>query len=70
MQGDEILGRVTDIPRLLDTDYLLVKTDSQLVDEGLPANFMIPYIPRYVIEADTEAGRVLTRDTREILEAS
>jgi 16S rRNA processing protein RimM len=70
MQGDEMLGRVTDIQRLLDTDYLLVKTDSKLVDEGLPANFMIPYIPRYVIEADTEAGTVLTRDTREILEAS
>lgn len=70
MEGDELLGSVTDIQRLLDTDYLLVKTDNHLVDEGLPANFMIPYIPRYILEADTESGKILTRDSREILEAS
>jgi len=70
LEGDELLGKVTDIQRLLDTDYLLVKSDSHLVDEGLPSTFMIPYIPRYIIKADTEAGTVLTKDSREILEAS
>ena len=30
-QGDEILGEVTDIQRMADTDYLVIKTDDALV---------------------------------------
>ena len=69
-QGDELIGKVTDIQRLLDTDYLLVKTDTHLLDAGLPGSFMIPYIPRYIIEADTKNGKIFTRDSKDILEAS
>jgi len=70
MQGDELLGKVTEIQRLMDTDYLLVETDSRLVEAGLPGNFMLPYIPRYIIEADTKSGKIFTKDAKEILEAS
>jgi 16S rRNA processing protein RimM len=69
-EGDEILGEVTDIQRLVDADYLLVKTDSHLTKEGLPTTFMVPYIPRYILEADTAKKTIHTRDTKAILEAS
>ncbi|MGC9350998.1 MAG: ribosome maturation factor RimM, partial [Sulfurovum sp.] len=45
MQGDEILGEVKDIQRMLDVDYLAIKTDKALVGEGLAKNFLLPYIP-------------------------
>jgi 16S rRNA processing protein RimM len=70
MQGDEVLGVVTEIQRLLDIDYLLVETDKYLVDTGLPDSFLIPYIPRYVLEADSDAKKIFTKDTKDILEAS
>ena len=70
MQGDELLGNVTEIQRLTDVDYLLVETDKQLVDAGFAKSFMIPYISRYIIKTDTESNKILTRDAKDILEAS
>ena len=70
MQDDEVLGRVTEIQRITDTDYLIVKTDEHLVDAGLPNSFMVPYIPRYIIETDVESKKILSKDAKDILEAS
>lgn len=70
VENEEILGTVTEIQRMLDVDYLLVKTDAALVDAGLPSSFLIPYIPRYISRTETESKRVVTKDAKEILEAS
>ena len=70
MQDDEMLGKVTDIQRITDVDYLHIKTDTHLTDEGLPSNFLIPYIPRYIIKTDTDSKTVYVKDAKEILEAS
>ena len=69
-QGDEVLGRVDDIQRMADTDYLSVKTDENLVEAGLSKNFLLPYIERYIIKVDTEEKIVYTKDAKDILEAS
>ena len=69
-QGDEVLGIVLEIQRLLDVDYLLVETAKHLTDQGLPSSFLIPYIPRYIIEMDQVSGEILTQDSKDILEAS
>ncbi len=69
-QGNEVLGIVSEIQRLLDVDYLLVKTDKHWINKGLPSSFLIPYIPRYILEMDQVAGEILTQDTKDILEAS
>ncbi len=69
-QDDETLGVIEDIQRLLDTDYLAIKTDAVLVEAGLPKQFLLPYIERYVLKADTEAKVVYTQDAKDILEAS
>ena len=69
-QDDEILGVIEDIQRMLDTDYLSIKTDATLVESGMPKQFLLPYIERYVLKADVEAKVVYTQDAKDILEAS
>lgn len=64
------LGKVAEIQRMADVNYLFVATDTQLVEAGLPKNFLIPYLDRYVIEADTEAKIIRVVDAKELLEAS
>jgi 16S rRNA processing protein RimM len=70
MQGDLVLGMVDEIQRLTDTDYLVICTDEALVKEGLPKSFLIPYIDRYILNADIKEKKIYTRDARDILEAS
>ncbi len=69
-QDDETLGVVEEIQRMADTDYLSIKTDDVLVESGLSKNFLLPYIDRYVIKADTDKKIVYTQDAKDILEAS
>ncbi len=69
-QDDELLGVIEDIQRMGDTDYLIIETDKVLVEAGLSKNFLLPYIDRYVIKADTEEKIVYTQDAKDILEAS
>ncbi|MBD3790804.1 MAG: 16S rRNA processing protein RimM [Campylobacterales bacterium] len=70
MQGDELLGEVEDIQRMLDVDYLAIKTDAALVKEGFAKNFLLPYIPRYILRADTDHKKIFAQDAKDILEAS
>jgi len=69
-QENEILGKITDIQRMADTDYLAIKTDKSLVDAGMTKSFLLPYIERYVIDTDIETKIVYTKDAKDILEAS
>ena len=69
-QDDEVLGVIEDIQRMADTDYFSIKTDAILVEAGLSKNFLLPYIERYIIKADTEEKIVYTKDAKDILEAS
>jgi len=69
-EGEEKLGEVREIQRMLDTDYLLIDTDAALKESGLPESFLVPYIPRYILSVDEARRRIKTRDTRAILEAS
>ena len=70
MQDNETMGVITEIQRMLNTDYLSIQTDDILVAEGKSKTFLIPYIDRYVIKADMEEKIVYTKDAKDILEAS
>jgi len=70
LEDGKRLGKVVEIQRLADVNYLFIETDSALTKDGLPKNFLIPYIDRYILEADTEAKVIHTVDTKELLEAS
>ena len=69
-QGDEVLGEVTDIQRMADTDYLVIKTDDLLVKEDFSKTFLLPYIDRYVLTVGLEEKIVYTKDAKDILAAS
>jgi len=69
-EGEKLLGTVREIQRMLDVDYLLIRTDPSLVEEGMPESFLLPYIPRYILAFDAEQKRLLVRDALDVLEAS
>ncbi|MDD2400001.1 MAG: ribosome maturation factor RimM [Sulfurovum sp.] len=69
-EKETILGTVYDIQRMLDLDYLAIKTDPSLVKEGMPKEFLIPYIPRYIVKTEIESKVIFVQDAKEILEAS
>jgi len=70
VEDGELLGRVVDIQRMLDTDYLQIKTDSKLLQEDMPKEFLLPYIPRYIDSCDIDSKEIYTIDAKDILEAS
>ncbi len=69
-QDDLILGKIRDIQRMGDTDYLAIETESTLVEKSHPKNFLLPYIERYILNVDIEEKIVYTQDAKDILEAS
>ncbi len=71
VQEDGIrLGKVIEMQRLAEVNYMLIQTDEALVKEGFSTTFLVPYIERYVLETDIEKQVVVTRDAKAILEAS
>jgi len=70
MQDDELLGKISDIDRMLDLDYLAIATNPVLIEQGLPKDFLLPYIPRYIHSVDTTSKKVLVQDAKSVLEAS
>jgi 16S rRNA processing protein RimM len=69
-EGDLVLGKVDEIDRIVNTDYLIVRTDAKLVEKGLSKKFYIPYIPKYIDHFDEVSKTVLTEGAYDILEAS
>ncbi len=63
-------GRVEDIQRIGETDYLYIHTDRALSQSGLPQSFLLPYINRYILHVDIDRKIIYTQDARDILEAS
>ncbi|NEW61349.1 16S rRNA processing protein RimM [Sulfurovum sp. bin170] len=70
VEDDEVLGKIIEIQRLADVNYMFIETDNKLIENGLAKTFLVPYIERYVLKSDVKAKMVLTKDAKEILEAS
>lgn len=70
IEEDTILGKVTEIQRLGNLDYLLVETDKSLQKSHKAKNFLIPYIERYVLETDIEQKIILVQGALDILDES
>lgn len=69
-EDEKNLGFVEEIERIGIVDYMYIKTDKKLIDEGLPEVFYIPYIDRYVIETIKEKKVVHVKDGLALLENS
>lgn len=70
VEGERELGKIVEMQRLADVNYMFVETDESLVKEGFSKTFLVPYIERYVLSTDLEQKVVFTKDALEILEAS
>ncbi len=64
------LGIIKEIHRYPPSDYLEIITDESLVKEGLPNNFLIPYLDLYIKKVDVENKKIFTTDCLSILENS
>jgi len=64
------LGKIREMQRLAEVNYMFIETDTKLVEKGFANTFLVPYIERYVLETNVEKQEVLTKDAKEILEAS
>lgn len=65
-----LLGKVTSVERLEPTDYLMIQTDTLLVEKGNAKSFMIPYIDHFIIKTDIADKRIDVQGGLDILEAS
>jgi len=69
-ENDTLLGVVSSVERLEPTDYLMIKTDSKLIEQNNAKSFMIPYIDHFVIETNIKDKRIDVKGGFDILEAS
>ena len=69
-ENDKCLGLVTEVERIGIVDYLILKTDNDLVNEGYVKSFLIPYQDEFVIQTDIDKKIIKTSGAFDILEAS
>lgn len=66
-----LLGIVDDIDRFGGGDFLCVKTDMNLVAQGMPKQFLIPYTDRYIVNVEnTNPKSIFVQFCKDILENS
>ncbi len=70
-ENDKKLGIVTNIERILNNDYLNIKTDTTLVQNKYPKNFLIPFIKGvYIKKVMIEDKKIFVTGGFDLLEAS
>ena len=70
VEDERVLGKVSEIERMLDTDYLKIITDEKLVQKKLPKSFLIPYNDNFIDSVDIEEKKIISKGGYDILEAS
>lgn len=69
-EGEKLLGSVSSVDRILELNYLLVKTNDTLVNEGFAKSFLLPYNDIYITKKDIENKKIIVSGGMDILEAS
>ena len=69
-ENDEIIGKISDIQRMPLSDYLMIETDSALIEKGFSDSFLLPYVDNYIINVDIDKKIVTVKNAKDILEAS
>lgn len=68
VEGGQTLGKVLEVERIIETDYLQVQTDKALGKRA--KQFLIPYHPPFIVAVDIEEGTITTDGALDLLEAS
>lgn len=69
-EEEKLLGKVDEIQRIAEQDYLHVNTDSALIKDGFSKNFLIPYIDRFIIKTNLQEKAIHVKDGFAILQSS
>lgn len=69
-ENEILLGKIIDIHRYPISDYMEIKTDNSLVNEGLPKVFLLPYEDNYILNVDVNNKKIIVKDAKAILENS
>lgn len=69
-EDEKLLGSVLEIERIGAQDYLSIKTDSSLVNQGAAETFLIPYIDHFVKNVDVAMKKITVIGGIDLLEAS
>ena len=64
------LGKINDIQRMPLSDYLLIDTSKELVDQQMSNQFLLPYTDDFILSVDIENKKIFVQKAKEILEAS
>ena len=69
-ENGKSLGKVQEVERITIHDYLNVKTNEELVNNGLPKSFLIPYHEPFIVKTDIDEKIIEVDGGIDILEAS
>ena len=69
-EDDMLLGKIVEIERILDNDYLKIKTADSLVEKKLPKTFLVPYLDNFILKVDIDSKKIKLNGAYDILEAS
>jgi 16S rRNA processing protein RimM len=67
-ENGELLGRVKEIERANETDYLVINTDEAFTEKGYPKRFLIDF-KRNVKDVDVENKKIEATGAKELLDS-
>lgn len=69
-ENDELLGTVSEIQRIVNQDYLHIKTHKTYVQKGYAKSFLLPFISKYIIKTNIQQKSIHVNDGLVMLENS
>ena len=69
-EDDKLLGVVEEVERISISDYLSIKTSSELVEAAHAKSFLLPYGKPFILSTDIEKKIITVSGAMDILEAS
>jgi 16S rRNA processing protein RimM len=69
-EDEKLLGKVSEVDRILDNNYLKVQTEKTLVLQGFAKSFLLPYNAMFITDTDVDNKKITAHGAMDILEAS
>ncbi len=70
IENDLNLGKVEQIQRIAEQDYLLINTHEELIKQGNAKSFLIPYLEHFIIQTSLEKKNIQVQRCFDILQSS
>lgn len=70
IEAGKTVGVVEEVERISITNYLFIKSDTSLVDNGLAKSFLLPLQKPFILDVDIQNKTITVSGAIDILEAS